>query len=117
MRLNLNKTIDFVLHNAPPNILYRVKKEILHERIDSNEMASLQAQILSLPKVKKAFSCQRETGFFGSVLHGGYFDGFDSTVEFLKRNGVELSESHMIKARQALIDWTDYEHDHFLQSR
>lgn len=116
MRLNLNKTIDFVLHNAPPNILYRVKKEILHERIDSNEMASLQAQILSLPKVKKAFSCQRETGFFGSVLHGGYFDGFDSTVEFLKRNGVELSEPHMIKARQALIDWTDYEHDHFYKA-
>ena len=80
--------LDFVLANASANILYRVKKEILKESIDTPEMLELQSQILTLPKVKKAFSCQRENGFFGSVLHGVYFDGFDSTIELLKKNGV-----------------------------
>ncbi len=108
--------LNFVYKNASPNILYRVRKEILKEAIDTPEMRSLQAQILGLPKVKKAFACQRENGFLGSVLHGGYFDGFDSTVELLKKNGVELTDSHMIKAREALAEWKAYEKDHFYKA-
>ena len=111
-----NQILNFVLENASPNILYRVKKEILQERADSPEMLSLQSQILNLPKVKKAFSCQREDGFFGSVIHGVYFDGFDSTVDLLKRNGVELTDPRMLKAREALTDWKDYEKDHFYKA-
>ena len=88
--------LDFVLANASANILYRVKKEILKESIDTPEMLELQSKILTLPKVKKAFTCQRENGFFGSVLHGVYFDGFDSTIELLKKNGVEVTEPRMI---------------------
>lgn len=88
MSFDYQKYIEFILENAPPNILYRVKKEILKERVDSPEMLYLQNQILNLPKVKKAFACQSDNGFFGSVLHGVYFDGFDSTVELLKKNGV-----------------------------
>ena len=114
--LKLREYINFLLENASPNIQYRVKKEILKEQIDTPEMLSLQSQILTLPKVKKAFACQRENGFFGSVLHGVYFDGFDSTVELLKKNGVELTDSHMIKAKKSLIDWKDYEKDHFYQA-
>lgn len=116
MENRYQQILNFVLANASPNILYRVKKEILQERIDSPEMLSLQAQILDLPKVKKAFACQRENGFFGSVIHGVYFDGFDSTVELLKKNGVELTDPHMVKAREALADWKDYEKDHFYKS-
>ena len=114
--MNYQNLIDFLLENAPSNILYRVKKEILQERTDSPEMLSLQSQILNLPKVKKAFACQRENGFFGSVIHGVYFDGFDSTVDLLKRNGVELTDTRMVKAREALTDWKDYEKDHFYKS-
>ena len=112
MSFDYQNRIDFLLENASPNILYRVKKEILKEDTASPEMLSLQAQILKLPKVKKAFACQRENGFFGSVLHGGYFDGFDSTVELLKKNGIALTEPHMVKAKEALIHWKDYEKDH-----
>ena len=90
--------IDFLLENAPPNIVYRIKKEILGESVQSAEMLQLQHKILGLPKVKKAFACQKETGFFGSVLHGVYFDGFDSTVNLLKRNGVEITNPLMMKA-------------------
>lgn len=111
-----NQILKFVFENASPNILYRLKKEILQERTDSPEMLSLQSQILNLPKVKKAFACQRENGFFGSVIHGVYFDGFDSTVELLKKNGVELADPRMVKAREALTEWKDYEKDHFYKS-
>ena len=113
---NYEKQIGFLLDNAPSNILYRVKKEILKERTDSPEMLSLQSQILNLPKVKKAFACQREDGFFGSVIHGVYFDGFDSTVELLKKNGVELTDPRMLKAREVLTDWKDFEKDHFYKA-
>ena len=115
--MNYQNLIDFLLENAPSNILYRVKKEILQERTDSPEMISLQSQILNLPKVKKAFTCQRENGFFGSVIHGVYFDGFDSTVELLKKNGVELTDPHMVKARETRTHWVDYEKDHFYRTR
>ena len=114
--MSLQKYLDFLLDNASPNILYRVKKEILKERIDTPEILSLQEQILTLPKVKKAFACQRDNGFFGSVIHGVYFDGFDSTVDLLKRNGVALTDPHMVKAREALTHWGDYEKDHFYKA-
>ncbi len=110
------KILDYLLAYAPQNILYRTKKEILNASIETAEMIGLQEQICALPKVKKAFACQRENGFFGSTLHGVYFDGFDSTVELLKKNGVELSNPRMVKAKEALLQWTDYETDHFYKA-
>lgn len=110
------KQIDFLLENASPNIQYRVKKEVLKEATDTSEMMRLQEKILTLPKVKKAFACQRDDGFFGSVLHGVYFDGFDSTVDLLKRNGVEITEPRMVKAKEALTKWQDYKNDHFYKA-
>ena len=114
--MSFQKHIDFLLETAPSNIVYRIKKEILKESVNSPEMLRLQSKITDLPKVKKAFACQRESGFFGSVIHGVYFDGFDSTVDLLKRNGVELSDPHMLKARDSLTAWKDYTKDHFYKA-
>ena len=116
MGFDYQELIAFLLQYAPENILYRVKKEILRERTDSPEMVMLQSRILTLPKVKKAFACQRANGFFGSVIHGVYFDGFDSTVDLLKRNGVELTDPRMVKAKEALTNWKDYKKDHFYKA-
>ena len=110
------QTIEFLLKYAPANILYRTKKEILGEPIDGPEMSALQEKILMLPKVMKAFACQKENGFIGSVLHGCYFDGFDSTVELLKKNGVELSHPILLRAREMLANWNDFENDSFYKS-
>ena len=107
------RILDYLLEYAPVNILYRVKKEILNESVNSTEMHDLQEKICDLPKVKKAFSCQNAHGFFGMTLHGVYFDGFDSTVELLKKNGVELTNPHLQNAKEALLDWNDYKNDHF----
>ena len=61
--MSFQKHIDFLLETASPNIVYRVKKEILKESVDTPEMLRLQSKITDLPKVKKAFACQRENGF------------------------------------------------------
>lgn len=114
--MNNEQLIEFILENSSANIKYRILKEILNEPVDNDRMQKLQSEILELPKVKKAFSAQREDGFIGSVIHGGYFDGFDSTVSLLKRYGVEVSNPRMQKAKEALINWTDYERDHFYKA-
>lgn len=114
--MKINKMLDYIITNAPSNIQYRTRKEILNEPINTPHMLTLQSQILNLPKVQKAFACQRENGFFGSVIHGVPFDGFDSTVDLLKRNGVELTEQHMIKAKGALTEWADFKKDHFYKA-
>lgn len=82
--MKLNKSIDFPLKNAGASIRYRVKKEILKIPVDCDDMVQSQGKILTLPKVKKVFACQKDSGFFGSVIHGVYFDGFDSTLGLLK---------------------------------
>lgn len=110
------RQVDFLLEHASPNIQYRVRKEICGEAAGTSEMMELQEKLLTLPKVKKAFACQRENGFFGSVLHGVYFDGFDATVDLLKRNGVEITNPRMVRAKEALIQWQDYAKDHFYKA-
>lgn len=66
----LSKITEFLLENAGVSIKYRVKKEILNVPVESDEMKKLQVEILSLPRVKKAFAIQRDDGFIGSVIHG-----------------------------------------------
>ena len=111
-----SRALDYLLEYAPVNLRYRTQKEILHIPADTQEMLSLQEKICDLPKVKKAFACQDERGFFGTTLHGVYFEGFDSTVELLKKNGVALSNPHFQRAREALLSWSDYENDHFYKA-
>ena len=116
MQNNYQRLIDFLLENAGASIKYRVKKEMLNVPVGSDEMKELQSEILNLARVKKAFACQREDGFIGSVIHGVYFDGFDSTVNLLKRYGVEINNPHMQRAKECLINWKDYEKDHFYKA-
>lgn len=116
MENDYQRIIDFLLENAGASIKYRVKKEILNVSVESDEMQKLQTEILNLPRVKKAFAAQKEDGFIGNVIHGGYFDGFDSTVNLLKRYGVELTNPNMQKAKECLINWKDYEKDHFYKA-
>ena len=80
MEINIQNLIDFLLENASVSIRYRVKREILNVPVESEEMQKLQAEILDLPRVKKAFAVQKEDGFLGNVLHGGYVIMMDLTL-------------------------------------
>ena len=86
--------VEFILKYGSANLQYRTRKEILGESCDSDSMRELQSRILELPKVKKAFSVQKENGFLGNVLHGVYFDGFDTSTPFLlSKSSVESNPS------------------------
>ena len=111
--MNEEQIIDFLLENASANIKYRVKRDILQEPIDSIEMQNLQEQILELPKIKKTFATQKENGFLGNELHGGYFNGFDTNFSYLLRNGVEISNPNLQRAKQALLNWKYNEDDYY----
>ena len=110
------RLIEFLLENAGVSIKYRVKKEILNVSVESDEMQKLQTEILNLPRVKKAFAAQKEDGFIGNVIHGVYFDGFDSTVNLLKRYGVEITNPNLQRAKESLLNWKNYERDHFYKA-
>lgn len=56
------RLIEFLLENAGVSIKYRVKKEILNVSVENDEMQKLQAEILNLPRVKKAFAVQKKMG-------------------------------------------------------
>ncbi|MGN1409261.1 MAG: hypothetical protein ACI4XJ_03700 [Eubacteriales bacterium] len=116
MKENVNSALNFLLENAGPSIRYRVNKEILHIPSDSDSMKKLQEEILSLPRVKKAFAAQREDGFIGKVIHGGFPDGFDTTVDFLKRYGVEIDNPNIVRAKECLLNWNNFEKDHFYKA-
>lgn len=116
MNNNYQRLIEFLLENAGASIKYRVKKEILNVPVDCDEMQALQSEILNLSRVKKTFAIQREDGFIGSVIHGAYFDGFDSTLNLLKRYGVEITNPDLQRAKECLINWKDYERDHFYKA-
>ncbi len=114
--MTAENALEFILKYASANVKYRVKRDILGEDVNSDEMAGLQEKILSLPRVKKIFSAQRENGFFGRVIHGSPPDGFDSDVGFLKVNGVEVTNPCMVRARECLLNWKDYKKDHFYKA-
>ena len=116
--MTLTAAIDFILAHGSPNLRYRIRHEVLGESSETADMTALQAEILQLPRVKKAFACQREDGFFGRVLHGVPYDAFDSTADLLKRNGVALTDRRMTAARDALLNWAeaDYPRDHFYRA-
>lgn len=90
--MEFSQLLDYTFKNSSANIKYRILKEIYNEPTDTSEMKKLQSEVLALPKVKKAFSLQREDGFIGNVIHSVYFYGFDSTVSLLKRYVVEVSK-------------------------
>lgn len=114
--MDFKKLVDFTFENSSANIKYRILRDIYGEPVDTDRMKKLQTELLNLPKVKKAFSVQREDGFIGNVIHGIYFYGFDSTLLLLKRYGVEISEPRLQKAKEFLINWTDYEQDSFYKA-
>ncbi len=114
----IDRAVAFILTHGAPNLRYRLHREVLGTPHDAPEMPALQAELLRLPRVKKAFACQREDGFFGRVLHGVPFDAFDSTADLLKRHGVALHDPHMVAARDALLHWReeDSPRDHFYRA-
>ena len=59
---DMDQIIKMLLNNACPSIRYRVRKEILGENINSEEMIELQTAILEDEKVQSIISKQFSSG-------------------------------------------------------
>lgn len=87
------KMIDFLLNNANPSIILRVKKEIL-QNISKQEEKSLKEQILEEKIIKLIGEKQLETGWIGLGFHGsnknaGQYDNQEVGTKYMGEKGLK----------------------------
>lgn len=95
--------LQYLLENGGCSIKYRIKREIMHEDKNSQEMVSLQNEILKRRKVQQLFAKQHEDGWIGNELHGGVGQGLDSSISFLLNSGVEKDCQALHKVVESLL--------------
>ncbi len=95
--------LDFLLENGGSSVKYRTRRDILNDDIHSDEMYSIQKEILCKYQVRKLLDNQHEDGWFGDELHGGRGKGIDSSISYLINRGVEKDHPAMKKAIEALL--------------
>ncbi len=98
----MEKMISFLLPNANPSIVYRIKKEILHD-ISEEEENKLQELILSEKIIQLIVACQKENGWLGNGYHGsnknaGRFENQETGVKYLAEKGVHRETNVLKKA-------------------
>jgi hypothetical protein len=108
----MQKMIDFLLNNAGPSIVLRIKKEILKD-ITEKEEKELQKQILNEKIVKFMAEKQRENGWIGFGFHGksknaGQYDNQETATKYMGEKGLKGTEI-LNKAMNAFVttDLTD----------
>ena len=87
------KIIDFLLRNAGPSIVLRVKKEILNN-ITEQEEKELQDKILSEKILKFMAEKQQENGWIGLGFHGGnknagQYDNQETATKYMGEKGLK----------------------------
>ena len=75
--MNLSNSIDFLFENAGPIIQYRLRKEILHNLTQTDEMNLLE-QIYQTPNFKLIEGYVKPNGYIGSGAHS--WDNWRGTV-------------------------------------
>ena len=101
----ISKMIAFLLDNANPSIVYRIKKEILKEP-DSKETKQLQMRMLEEQMIKTIFSYQKENGWIGTGLHtrekkSARFENQETAVKYLTQKGLEKDHPVLKRAMDA----------------
>lgn len=96
----MQKMISFLLENANPSIVYRIKKEILLN-ISEEEENKLQKHILSEKIIQLIIACQKENGWLGNGYHGsnknaGRYENQETGVKYLAEKGVH-KETNVLK--------------------
>lgn len=87
------KMINFLLNNAGPSIVLRVKKEILKD-ITKKEEQELQSQILDEKIIKLITEKQQENGWIGLNFHGaskdaGQYDNQEVATKYMGEKGLQ----------------------------
>lgn len=91
---------SIILDKASPSIQYRLRKEILHESLDTPAMRSLQEEILQDGTVKTIFSWRQPNGWLGNSFHSE--TGAETAIRLLAEKGVERAHPVLSEALRAL---------------
>lgn len=107
---NINeKMIDFLLCNASPSIVLRIKKEILKQLSESEERTLLNKIVLE-KNVQTVIQSQKPDGWFGNNFHGssgkrgaGEYDNMEVGMRFLSEKGFDYKHPILQKAMDSLL--------------
>lgn len=98
------KIVDFLLDNADPSIVLRVKKEVMNS-LSKNEEEELLEKILKQKIVQTIISAQKPDGWIGNTFHGqskklgaGMYDNMEVGLRYLAEKGVPPESEYIRKA-------------------
>jgi len=99
--------IDFLLANADPSIVLRVKKEVLGS-LSSTEEAELLEKIIPQKIVQLIIQSQKPDGWFGGAFHGNYvggkhYDNMEVGLRYLVEKGFTHENEYISKAVKCLL--------------
>jgi len=105
---NMQKMISFLLENANPSIVYRIKKEITHD-LGEEEENRLQKLILSEDIIQSIIACQKENGWLGNGFHGsnknaGRYENQETGIKYLAEKGVRKDTNVLKRAMDAFVE-------------
>ena len=108
MSLNaLSSQINFLLENANPSIILRIRKEILGN-ISAEAEAELLSQIRREPIYQLIANCQKENGWLGNGFHGpnknaGPYENQEVGTKWLAEKGVGKNDPVLKRAMDAFV--------------
>lgn len=102
------KMIEFLLENANLSIKRRVKSEVLND-LAFDEASQYQEQIMREVMIQQIISCQKENGWLGTSLHGG-FETQEGGTKYLAEKALNKDTPVLKRAMDAFVtvpldDW------------
>ena len=105
--MNLNDILDTLISEGSPAVIYRTRKEILHEHLSEQEYISYQKQIFAEPKMQEVLSWQNTDGYFGTRLHtppsGSKIWPHEGCVRYLLEMGIDGNSERVKRAMEIML--------------
>jgi hypothetical protein len=98
--LQRENAIDELLQSACASIKYRLRRELLGERIPPGELKSLQEQILQDEVVREILASQESEGWIGKTFHG--YGSHEAGIRVLCEKGLSPHHPVLRRALQSL---------------
>ncbi|MCL2500934.1 MAG: hypothetical protein FWE90_11480 [Defluviitaleaceae bacterium] len=104
-----NKIIEFLLENANPSIVLRIKKEILND-ITPKEETDLLERIIPEKNVQTVIQSQKPDGWFGNAFHGssptqgvGMYNNMEVGLRYLAEKGFPPENRYIKRAVHSFL--------------
>jgi len=101
--------IDFLLENANPSIILRVKRDILNN-LSVDEEAELLIKIIAEKNVQTVLQSQKSDGWFGNAFHGssptlgaGMYDNMEVGLRYLAEKGFPPESEYIKRAVNSFL--------------